>query len=442
MAKEVLVQPPAEKEENKMLEQMLNKMLEAHNMKATIYEGKIYFTDKKGNALSDDELLKRLEGFRKSLIEWNPKTTEEKRQFALVLGMLKEDGLKEEDTKRIDNAIKNGTIDDFVKNAKDFLNKSEFTIGEKKEAGEKGEGGAAYEGVVGTTAHLINNEKWKELWLQSPREVFHTLISSGKVDKKVEEEVKQTGGTIYTAGVTIEEQKIYVRTTGKKEGAGETNGMFVVSFTEEELEKMNDATITSLIELARAGQAGLSISKDGEILFRKKVLVSKDGELDVQQYKEFLYVNRKDNAVKEKIRSNIRKALGDEIWKAIEEEARKAYKRDYGEEKKMDVLGFTTAISYGASLYQYEKKKKETQEKKKEEKQQKQEQKKEEGKEQQQKQEEREQKKEEGKEQQKQEKGGLQLKSPGELGKRKELPYGLSTPKLEKPTESTGDESS
>jgi len=426
MANEVLVQPPAkeEKNENKMLEQMLNKMLEAHNMKATIYEGKIYFTDRKGNALSDDELLKRLEGFRKSLIEWNPKTTEEKRQFALVLGMLKEDGLKEEDTKRIDNAIKNGTIDDFVKNAKDFLNKSEFTIGEKKEAGEKGEGGAAYEGVVGTTAHLIDNEKWKELWLQS-REVFHTLAPSNKVEK--------TGGTIDAGGVTTEQKNgmvyVYVRTTGEKGGAGATKGMFGVSFTEEELEKMNGATITSLIELARAGQAGLSISKDGEILFRKKVLVSKDGELDVQQYKEFLYVNFKDNAVKEKIRSNIRKALGDEIWMAIEEQAGKAYKRDYSEEKKMDVLGFTTAISYGASLY-HMKKKKETQEKKKEEKQQKQEQKKEGGKEQ-----------PKQEEQKPGEKGGLQLQPPGELGKRK-LPYRLDTPNLKEPKGSTGDESS
>jgi len=394
MANGVLAQPPAEKEEkneNKMLEQMLNKMLEAHNMKATIYEGKIYFTDRKGNTLSDDELLKNLEGFRKSLIEWNPKTTEEKRQFALMLGMLKEDGLKEEDKKRIDNAIKNGTIDDFVKNAKDFLNKSEFTIGEKKEAGEKGEGGAAYEGVVGTTAHLINNEKWKELWLQSHREVFHTLEPSNKVEK--------TGGTIDAAGVTTEQKNgmvyVYVRTTGEKGGAGATKGMFGVSFTEEELEKMNGATITSLIELARAGQAGLSISKDGEILFRKKVLVSKESELDVQQYKEFLYVNRKDNAVKEKIRSNMREALGDERWKAIEEEARNAYKRDYGQKKEMSVMGLAAGISYGVSLYQYEKKKKETQEKKKEE-------------EKQQKQEEREQEKG---------KGGLQLQPP-EFGKK------------------------
>lgn len=337
----------------KLLKQLNNK-LNSYELRATLYENKVYFTDNNGNTLNNDELKKRLDCFKQSLITDAKTATKpaEQRDFIKIFTMLKEDGLAESDLQRI-NKADNAMLSTFTNNAIAYLTNATFIVGEPLKQKENGGEDTA---LQGTNARLISKKKYEELWIQTRHEVLHMLTAAMKEDDhKKFQQVAKTGGTINTAGVTTEKKGglvyVYTRTTGEEKGKGMAKGMFGISFTAEEVEKMRNATVNSLIELAKASEGELKMEKDGSVKFRGKELVSKDGKVDAQQYKEFLYVNRNKDEVKEKIRSNMMREIGQERWKEIESKAMEAYKKDYGPKKKMSIMGLAAGISYGVVMY-------------------------------------------------------------------------------------------
>ncbi len=354
--------PKSQEQEIEKLQATLNKKLEQVGLSVVMHESKAYFTDNKGNVLKEDDLKKRLSNFKDALVKEIPtlKTDDAKREFAKTFGALKQGGLNEYDLKAINNVDKT-LLNTFIANAESYLKGAKVEVGEKLEP-QKGEG--KEKGVEGTNAYLVSKEKWDELWKLAKLEVIHMLTDSMKEDEQKKFlEVKKTGASINAAGVTTENKDglvyVYTRTTGEKEGVGAAKGMFGISFTAEEVQKMYTATVESLRELAKNDQADLSVAKDGTVKFNGATLVSKDGKVDAKQYKEFLYVNRNDDEVKEKVRSKMREDVGDKRWTNIESQAKEAYKRDYGPKKQMSVMGLAASASYGVVLYEEQATKKE-----------------------------------------------------------------------------------
>ncbi len=352
-----LAQLPKKSDAAVEAENMLNNLLAQHNLKAQIVNENgrnvVYFTDAQGNALSENELLKRLNDFRdKKLINMKGK------YFVLAVGLLKQGGLSDKEMEKINTAT-TVELKTFEANAKNFLKTAQFTLdaGGTQESG--GEGASQ-----GSKAYLISQKQWDEWWRSS--EFAKHQLSEKKIEETSQFEVSHqlnvkkenvnkdiTVETSTTETGTNAEQTVTIRvpTTGRRGGKGKSRGEFVAKLRKEVLDEIYKETVNMLTEMAKNGQNSLAF-EDGVVYFthkgKKYELVGSKGNVNTKAYKEFLFVNRNNNEVKKAVRNAMIAAVDEEGYAKIEEEAQEAYEANYGKGKKMSKYGFAIALSYGA----------------------------------------------------------------------------------------------
>lgn len=380
---------------NQLQESMNKKLKQAKiNLRVAIAKDSngnyaMYFTDKNGKLLGDEEMKKQLNEFKnKILSEMNGK------DFVLAMGMLKQNGLSAKEFNKI-NKSNESLLDSVENNAKNILKNSEFVLTDEiksppasqQETGEYEESRRAY---------LITQQQWDNLWRSARRSEFIAANAYFNKDLKSEmkrkiEESRITHGisvnvtpshVALMAPQTHQSKDDYTVVTGVFAGGRTAKGVVAVRIDKDNYTKFRDRTRDKLLDVMKNADGVVEkTDKQGSVVGyvyeytqngeKKQIdLIDESGNVNKKGLRLMLWLKRTGGTAKNGMYSSqdmkqnrdmdfidkFRNAvMGDELFNKIYANSNTAYRRKFGDNRRLSRGGYASALGYAILTYEEKK---------------------------------------------------------------------------------------